>query len=129
MIKLRSAVEHITFQNPENGWSVMKVNFMVKEYNNLVTLNKSLLNVPVGSVALHDEDWKVDAHYGLQFLIQVSAKNMPILKQTTKSILKICSMSNTKQISAFPLITEKTWGIHSEHTVRNNDLFLHCNLK
>lgn len=129
MIKLQCVVEHITYQNSENGWSVMKADVMVKEYGNLVTLNRSLLNVPVGSVALFDEDWKFDAHYGQQFLIQVSTKDMPILKQTAKSILKICPMSNTKQISALPLITKNTWGKHSEHTVRNNDLFLHCNLK
>lgn len=24
-MKLRCVVEHITYQNPENGWSVMKV--------------------------------------------------------------------------------------------------------
>lgn len=36
MIKLRCVVEHITYQNPENGWSVMKVK--VKGYDNLMTL-------------------------------------------------------------------------------------------
>ena len=34
MIKLRCVVEHITYQNPENGRSVMKVN--VKGYNGIV---------------------------------------------------------------------------------------------
>ena len=50
MIKLRCVVEHITYQNQENGWSVMKVK--VKGYDNLVTLTGSLLDVPVGSVLL-----------------------------------------------------------------------------
>lgn len=35
-------MEHITYQNPENGWSVMKVK--VKEYDNLVILTGSLLD-------------------------------------------------------------------------------------
>ena len=47
MTKLRGVVEHITYQNPENGWSVMKVK--VKDYKDLVTLTGSLLDVPVGS--------------------------------------------------------------------------------
>ena len=34
MIKLRCIVEHITYRNTENGWSVMKVN--VKGYNGIV---------------------------------------------------------------------------------------------
>ena len=50
MIKLRCVVERITFQNPENGYSVMKV--AVKGYNELVTLVGNLLEVPVGSVLL-----------------------------------------------------------------------------
>ena len=45
-MKLRCVVEHITYQNPENGWSVMKVK--VKGYDNPVTLVGSLLEVPVG---------------------------------------------------------------------------------
>lgn len=40
MIKLRCVVEHITYQNEKNGWSVMKVK--VKGYDNLVTLTVSV---------------------------------------------------------------------------------------
>lgn len=75
MIKLRCVVEHITYQNPENGWSVMKVK--VKGYDNLVTLTGSLLDVPVGSVLLCDGDWKVDARYGQQFVVQSWTEVMP----------------------------------------------------
>lgn len=75
MIKLRCVVEHITYQNPENGWSVMKVK--VKGYDNLVTLTGSLLDVPVGSVLLVDGDWKVDARYGQQFVAQSWTEVMP----------------------------------------------------
>lgn len=58
MLKIRCVVEHITYQNAENGYSIMKVN--VKGYKDLVTLVGSLLNVPVGSVLLCEGDWKVD---------------------------------------------------------------------
>lgn len=75
MIKLRCVVEHITYQNQENGWSVMKVK--VKGYGNLVTLTGSLLDVPVGSVLLVDGDWKVDPRYGQQFVAQSWTEVMP----------------------------------------------------
>ena len=42
---LRCVVERITYQNPENGYSVLKVK--VKGYNDLVTLVGNLLEVPV----------------------------------------------------------------------------------
>ena len=44
MPKLRCVVERITYQNPENGYSVMKVK--VKGYDDLVTLVGNLLEVP-----------------------------------------------------------------------------------
>ncbi len=46
MTKLRCVVERITFQNAENGYSVMKVK--VKGYDDLVTLVGNLLEVPAG---------------------------------------------------------------------------------
>ena len=75
MIKLRCVVEHITYQNPENGWSVMKVN--VKGYKDLVTVTGSLLDVPVGSVLLCEGNWKVDARYGQQFIVESWQEVMP----------------------------------------------------
>lgn len=75
MVKLRCVVEHITYQNQENGWSVMKVK--VKGYDNLVTLTGSLLDVPVGSVLLVDGDWRVDPRYGQQFVAQSWTEVMP----------------------------------------------------
>ena len=74
-MKLRCVVEHITYQNPENGWSVMKVK--VKGYDNPVTLVGSLLEVPVGSVLLVDGEWKVNQQYGNQFVAQSWEEVMP----------------------------------------------------
>ena len=54
MLKLRCVVERITYQNPENGYSVMRVK--VKGYDDLVTLVGNLLEVPAGSVLLCEGD-------------------------------------------------------------------------
>lgn len=75
MIKLRCVIEHITFQNPENGWSVMKAK--VKGYDNLVTLVGSMLDVPVGSVLLVEGDWKANAKFGNQFVVETWTEVLP----------------------------------------------------
>lgn len=75
MIKLRCVVEHITYQNSENGYSVMKVN--VKGHKHPVTLVGSLLEVPIGSTLLCDGDWKVDKKYGSQFVVESWQEEMP----------------------------------------------------
>lgn len=75
MIKLRCVVERITYQNSENGYSVMKVK--VKGYNDLVTLVGNLLEVPVGSVLLCEGEWKVDKKYGSQFIAESWEEVMP----------------------------------------------------
>ena len=75
MIKIRCVVERITYQNPENGYSILKVK--VKDYSDLVTIVGSVLDVPVGSVLLCDGDWKVDKRYGRQFVVQTWEEVMP----------------------------------------------------
>ncbi|MDE5759541.1 MAG: ATP-dependent RecD-like DNA helicase [Bacteroides sp.] len=75
MQKLRCVVERITYQNPENGYSVMKVK--VKGFSDLVTLVGNLLEVPAGSVLLCEGDWKLDKKYGRQFLCQSWEEVMP----------------------------------------------------
>ena len=75
MIKVRCVIEHITYQNQENGYSVMKVK--VKDYSDLVTLVGNLLDVPVGAVLLCDGDWKVDKKYGRQFVCETWEEVMP----------------------------------------------------
>ncbi|NLE33403.1 MAG: hypothetical protein GX619_10340, partial [Bacteroidales bacterium] len=68
MQKLRCVVERITYQHPDNGYSVMKVK--VKDYADLVTIVGNLLDVPVGSVLLCEGAWKVDRKYGNQFVVE-----------------------------------------------------------
>ena len=75
MQKLRCVVERITYQNAENGYSIMKVK--VKDYSDLVTLVGNLLDVPVGSVLLCEGNWKVDKRYGSQFVAEAWEEIMP----------------------------------------------------
>lgn len=75
MFKLRCVVERITYQNPDNGYSVMRVK--VKGYNDLVTLVGNLLEVPAGSVLLCEGNWKVDKRYGNQFVVESWEEVMP----------------------------------------------------
>lgn len=75
MIKIRCVVERITYQNPENGYSVLKVR--VKNYAELVTVIGNLLDANVGSVLLINGNWKVDAKYGRQFVAETWEETMP----------------------------------------------------
>lgn len=75
MTKLRCVVERITYQNAENGYSVMKVK--VKGYDDLVTLVGNLLEVPAGSVLLCEGEWRVDKRYGQQFQCERWEEVMP----------------------------------------------------
>lgn len=75
MTKLRCVVERITYQNAENGYSVMKVK--VKGYDDLVTLVGNLLEVPAGSVLLCEGEWRMDKRYGQQFQCETWEEVMP----------------------------------------------------
>ncbi len=75
MVKIRCVVERITYQNPENGYSVLKCR--VKGYGELVPVVGNLLDANVGSVLLAEGDWKVDAKYGRQFAAQNWEETLP----------------------------------------------------
>lgn len=75
MTKIRGVVEKITYQNPENGYSVLRV--AVKGYNELVTVVGNLVDANVGSVLLIEGDWKVDKKYGSQFIAQKWEETVP----------------------------------------------------
>lgn len=75
MARIRCVVERITYQNPENGYTVLKVR--VKDYADLVAVVGSLLDANVGSVLLVDGNWKVDSKYGRQFIADSWEETMP----------------------------------------------------
>lgn len=116
MTKLRCVVEHITYQNQENGWSVMKVK--VKGYDNLVTLTGSLLDVPVGSVLLVDGDWRVDPRYGQQFVAQSWTEVMPA---TIYGIEKYLGSGLIKGIGpAYAKAIVSRFGLETIDVIENN---------
>ena len=116
MIRLRCVIEHITYQNQENGWSVMKVK--VKGYDNLVTLTGSLLDVPVGSVLLVDGDWRVDPKYGQQFVAQSWTEVMPA---TLYGIEKYLGSGLVKGIgSAYAKAIVSRFGLETIDVIEND---------
>ena len=74
MAELRCVVERITYQNPDNGYTVMKVK---ANDNSHVTIVGNLLDVPVGSELLCKGNWKTDPRYGRQFSVQSWEELLP----------------------------------------------------
>lgn len=75
MAKIRCVVERITYQNPENGYSVLKCR--VKDFIDLVPVVGNLLDANVGSVLLVEGSWKIDAKYGRQFVAENWEETLP----------------------------------------------------
>lgn len=75
MMKIRCIVERITYQNPENGYTILKCK--VKDYTELVPVVGSLLDANVGSVLLVEGNWKVDTKYGRQFIAENWEETLP----------------------------------------------------
>ena len=75
MTKIRCVVERITYQNPENGYTILKCR--VKDYAELVPVIGNLLDVNVGSVLLVEGNWKVDTKYGKQFVAESWEETLP----------------------------------------------------
>ena len=75
LMKIRCVVERITYQNPENGYTILKCR--VKDYAELVPVIGNLLDVNVGSVLLVEGNWKVDSKYGRQFVAESWEETLP----------------------------------------------------
>ena len=72
---LRCVVERITYQNTENGYSVIKCK--AKGYSDLVTVVGNMPEVHVGSVLSLGGNWKMDAKYGRQFSMETFEETLP----------------------------------------------------
>ena len=75
MEHLRCVVERITYQNAENGYSVIKCR--AKGYQDLVTVVGSMPDVHVGSVLYLGGSWKIDGKYGRQFAMETFEETLP----------------------------------------------------
>ena len=85
MTRIRCVVERITYQNPENGYSILKVR--MKGYDDLLPVVGNLLDATVGSVLLVEGNWKVDVKYGRQFMAEKWRRPCPPACTELKSIL------------------------------------------
>ena len=75
MEHLRCVVERITYQNSENGYTVLKA--AVKNYADLVTIVGIMPDTHVGSVLFLEGMWKMDAKYGRQFSVTKWEETLP----------------------------------------------------
>lgn len=75
MEHLRCVIERITYQNADNGYTVLKC--AVKNDKDLVTVVGTMPETHVGSVLSLDGFWKVDAKYGRQFSVEHFEETLP----------------------------------------------------
>ena len=75
MEHLRCIIERITFQNPDNGYTVIKCR--AKGFSDLVTVVGNMPDVHVGSVLSLEGTWRVDAKYGRQFSMESFEESLP----------------------------------------------------
>lgn len=72
---LRCVVERITYQNADNGYTVLKC--AAKNAQDLVTVVGIMPDTHVGSVLALEGFWKVDAKYGRQFSVEKFEETLP----------------------------------------------------
>ena len=75
MEQLRCVVERITYQNPENGYTVIKCR--AKGFSDFVTVVGSMADIHVGSVLSLSGNWKIDGKYGRQFSMESYEETLP----------------------------------------------------
>ncbi len=75
MEHLRCVVERITYQNAENGYTVLKC--AVKGERELVTVVGIMPETHVGSVLSLEGWWKIDKKYGRQFSAEKFEESLP----------------------------------------------------
>ena len=75
MDHLRCVVERITYQNAENGFSVIKCR--AKGFQDLVTVVGNMPDVHVGSVLTMQGQWRIDGKYGRQFSAEKWEETLP----------------------------------------------------
>ena len=75
MDRLRCVVERITYQNPVNGYTVLKCS--AKAFSDLVTVVGIMPDTNVGSVLTLTGNWKVDPKYGRQFSVDSFEETLP----------------------------------------------------
>ncbi len=98
---LTGIVERITFENEENGFSVIKIKS--RGFQDLVTVVGNMASVNVGAVVKLQGDWKYDSKFGKQFNVHAYAETIPatvagIEKYLGSGLIKGIGPVNAKRI-------------------------------
>ena len=75
MEKIKCTIERITFQNPENGYSILQT--IIKGYREEQTVVGIFHEVTVGAVLTVEGNWRVDKRYGRQFAAEKWTEELP----------------------------------------------------
>ena len=111
MDKLRCVVERITYENEDNGYTVIKVR--AKGYGDLITVVGNMSSVTVGSVLSMQGEWKMDSKYGRQFIAAAWEETLPA---TVLGIEKYLGGGLVKGIG--PKFAKRIVGLFREDTLR-----------
>ena len=75
MDRLRCVVKRITYQNEQNGYSVIKC--AAKGYTDLVTVVGTMPETHVGSVLSLTGNWSMNPKFGRQFVVETFEETLP----------------------------------------------------
>ena len=75
MTQLRCIIERITYQNPENGYSVLRAS--VNGEKDLITVVGTVAEISVGTVLTVNGNWNISQKYGKQFMIERYEESLP----------------------------------------------------
>ena len=103
-------IERITFQNPENGWTVARLQEAGKR--DLTTVVGTMTSVQVGETLRCHGTWKNDPNYGPQFLVQDYQVTQPA---TIRGIEKYLASGMIKGIGKH--FAERIVGEYGERTL------------
>ena len=75
LFRSKCTIERITFQNPENGYSVLQAS--IKGFREEQTIVGTFHEVTVGALLTVEGDWRVDKRYGRQFAAESWTEELP----------------------------------------------------
>ena len=75
MDKISGIVEKITYQDEENGFSVIKLKD--RNYRELITVVGSFVNLNIGSVIEAEGNWTLNVKFGRQFKVISWKESLP----------------------------------------------------
>ena len=76
MEQIKCTVQHITYQNSENGYSVFQVTIGDEKYS-YQTIVGTFQNVSVGTTLICNGEWKTDKKFGRQFVVDTWKEELP----------------------------------------------------